>query len=46
MPLFFLVKAILAHAARHLQLDQAVEFDRVLHWELFGDRLDEAVDDQ
>jgi hypothetical protein len=35
----------LAYTTRHLQLDQAVEFDRVLHWQLFGDRLDEAVDD-
>jgi hypothetical protein len=35
----------LPHAAGHLQLDQAVQFDRVLHWEFFRDRLDEAVDD-
>src|SRR5579885_754517 len=36
----------LADAARHLQLDQAVQLNRVLHWQFFGDRLDEAVDDQ
>jgi hypothetical protein len=30
----------------HLQLDQAVHLDRVLHRELLDDRLDEAVDDQ
>src|ERR1017187_1155336 len=34
-----------AYAADHLQLDQAVELDRVLHRQLLGDRLDEAVDD-
>src|SRR5579864_8627205 len=36
----------LAHTAGHLQLDQAVEFNRVLHGEFPGDRLNEAVDDQ
>lgn len=36
----------LAYATGHLQLDQAVEFNCVFHWELFGDWLDEAVDDQ
>src|SRR5680860_1585290 len=34
-----------ANASLHLQLDQPVELDRVLHRQLFGDRLDEAVDD-
>src|SRR3712207_3415859 len=29
----------------HLELDQAVELDRVLERELLGDRLDKAVDD-
>src|SRR5437588_10027951 len=36
----------LAHTAGHLQLDQAVQLNRVLHREFLGDRLDEAVDDQ
>ena len=45
LPFFYWICYLLAHAAGHLQLDQAVEFDRVLHWEFFGDRLDEAVDD-
>ena len=36
----------LAHAAGHLQLDQAVQLNRVLHGEFPGDRLDEAVHDQ
>src|ERR1700694_459240 len=36
----------LAHTAGHLQLDQAVQFNRVLHREFLGDRLNEAVDDQ
>jgi hypothetical protein len=39
------VVAELANRALHLQLDQAVHLDRVLHWQ-FLDRLDEAVDDQ
>src|SRR5437764_849190 len=34
-----------ANRALHLQLDQAVELDGVLHRKLLGDRLDEAVDD-
>src|SRR5215217_7367224 len=34
-----------ANRALHLQLDQAVHLDRVLHRELLGDRLDEPVDD-
>src|SRR5262249_5278412 len=34
-----------ANRALHLQLDQAVHLDRVLHRELLGDRFDEAVDD-
>src|SRR5215470_12002378 len=34
-----------ANRALHLQLDQPVELDRVLHRQLLGDRLDEAVDD-
>src|SRR3954447_21730112 len=34
-----------ANRALHLELDQPVELDRVLHRQLFGDRLDEAVDD-
>ena len=37
---------LLANRALHLQLDQAVHLDRVLHRELLGDRLDEPVDDQ
>src|SRR3954451_24902067 len=36
----------LANRALHLQLDQAVHLDRVLHRELLHDRLDEAVYDQ
>jgi hypothetical protein len=36
----------LAYTARHLQLDQTVQFNRVLHWKFFRDRLNEAVDDQ
>src|SRR5437764_10494218 len=36
----------LAHTAGHLQLDQAVQFNRVLHWKFLGDRLNEAVDNQ
>ena len=36
----------LADRALHLELDQAVHLDRVLHRELLDDRLDEAVDDQ
>ena len=35
----------LTYAAFHLQLDQAIHFDRVLHWKLFHQRLDEAVND-
>src|SRR3954449_621322 len=35
-----------ANGALHLELDEAVHLDRVLHWELLDDRLDEAVDDQ
>src|SRR5215207_808827 len=34
-----------ANRALHLQLDQAVHLDRVLHREFLSDRLDEAVDD-
>ena len=37
---------LLADRALHLQLDQPVHLDRVLHWELLDDRLDESVDDQ
>src|SRR5438128_1949586 len=33
----------LANRAFHLQLDQAVHLDRVLHRELLRDRLDEAI---
>src|SRR5262249_41240852 len=36
----------LPNRALHLQLDQAVHLDRVLHRQLLDDRLDEAVDDQ
>src|SRR4051794_27870472 len=36
----------LANGALHLQLDQAVHLDRVLHRQLLDDRLDEAVDDE
>src|SRR4051794_17416009 len=36
----------LANRALHLELDQAVHLDRVLHRQLLDDRLDEAVDDQ
>src|SRR5215212_1361491 len=35
-----------ANGALHLELDQPVHLDRVLHRELLDDRLDEAVDDQ
>src|SRR3954463_10397318 len=35
-----------ANGALHLELDEAVHLDRVLHRELLDDRLDEAVDDQ
>src|SRR5947209_16639897 len=38
--------AALANRTLHLQLDQPVHLDGVLHRELLGDRLDEAVDDQ
>src|SRR5215208_7356775 len=34
-----------ADGALHLELDQAVQLDRVLHRQLLGHRLDEAVDD-
>src|SRR5215210_404267 len=34
-----------ANRALHLQLDQAVHLHRVLHRQLLGDRLDEAIDD-
>src|SRR6266516_3387672 len=37
---------VLSYAARHLQLDQTVQLNRVLHWEFLCDRLNEAVDDQ
>src|SRR5579885_3390358 len=40
------VRYSLTHATRHLKLDQAVELDRVLHWQLLGDWLDEAIYDQ
>src|SRR3954451_15201618 len=36
----------LANRALHLELDQAVHLDRVLHRELLDDRLDKAVDDE
>ncbi len=36
----------LADRALHLELDQTVHLDGVLHRELLDDRLDEAVDDQ
>jgi hypothetical protein len=36
----------LAHTAGHLQLDQVVELNSVLHGEFLGDRLNEAVDDR
>src|SRR5437867_3612375 len=35
----------LADGPRHLELHQAVQLDRVFHRQLFGDWLDEAVDD-
>src|SRR3954469_737243 len=35
-----------ANGALHLELDEAVHLDRVLHRQLLDDRLDEAVDDQ
>src|SRR5437870_1516168 len=41
-----IISRCLAHTAGHLQLDQAVELNRVLHREFLGDRLNEAVDDQ
>src|SRR3954451_5048584 len=37
--------APLANRALHLEFDQAIHLDRVLHRKLLGDRLDEAVDD-
>ena len=37
---------LLANRTLHLQLDQPVHLDRVLHRQLLDDRLDEAVDDQ
>ncbi len=42
----FSLNYALAHAAGHLQLDQAVQLNRVLHGKLLGDRLNEAIDDQ
>src|SRR2546426_1546005 len=36
----------LAHTAGHLQLDQAVQLNRVLHGEFLGNRFNKAVDDQ
>jgi hypothetical protein len=36
----------LADTACHLQLNQTVQLNSILHGELFGDRLDEAIDDQ
>src|SRR3954453_1433349 len=36
----------LANGTLHLQLDQPVHLDRVLHRQLLDDRLDEAVDDE
>src|SRR5712691_6439470 len=36
----------LTYAARHLQLDQAVQFNRVLHWQFFRNWLDETIHDQ
>src|SRR3954453_12166914 len=36
----------LANGALHLELDEAVHLDRVLHRQLLDDRLDEAVDDE
>src|SRR5258708_17819481 len=36
----------LANRALHLELDEPVHLDRVLHRQLLGDRLDEAVYDQ
>ena len=38
--------AELANRALHLQLDQPVHLDGVLHRQLLDDRLDEAVDDE
>src|SRR4051795_5451815 len=35
-----------ANGALHLQLDEAVHLDGVLHRQLLDDRLDEAVDDE
>src|SRR4051794_20956621 len=35
-----------ANGPLHLELDEAVHLDRVLHRQLLDDRLDEAVDDQ
>src|SRR4051812_24690284 len=37
--------AVSANGAFHLELDQPVHLDRVLHRELLDDRLDEPVDD-
>ncbi|GER88685.1 hypothetical protein KDW_28470 [Dictyobacter vulcani] len=36
----------LAYATGHLQLDQAIEFNGIFHRELFGDWLDETIDDE
>src|SRR5262249_17124218 len=35
----------LADGTFHLQSQQAIQFDRILHRQLFGERLEEAVDD-
>ena len=43
---FFLIRRILTNAAGHLQLDQAVQLNRILYGEFLGDRLNEAVNDQ
>src|SRR4051812_23493958 len=40
------VSQALANGALHLELDQPVHLERVLHRELLDDRLDEPVDDE
>jgi len=35
----------LADGPLHLELDEAVQFHRILHWQLLDDRLDEAAEE-
>src|SRR5712692_1457543 len=43
---YWMYKSTLTHTPRHLQLDQAVQLNRVLHRQLLRDWLDETVHDQ